>query len=100
MTLSLSSCFRSCLFFSFSVLLVLSSPEEFQRSFKKVERVFEVSRVFQKVLRVFAGNFNGVSKKFQKCFKEVSRVFQGSFSRMFQERFKGVSSKIKGHSKR
>ena len=38
---------RSSPFFSFSVPGVLSSPKEFQWCFKKVLRVFEVSRVFQ-----------------------------------------------------
>ena len=44
-------------FFSFSVLGVLSSPKEFQWCFKKVLRMFEVSRVFQ-------GCFKDVSSKF------------------------------------
>ena len=44
-------------FFSFSVEGVLSSPKEFQWCFKKVLRVFEVSRVFQE-------SFTDVSSKF------------------------------------
>ena len=59
-------------YFSFSVLGILSSPKEFQWCFKKVLRVFEVSRVFQ-------GSFKEVSRKFQGSFKEVSRKFQGCF---------------------
>ena len=58
MTLSLS--LFVCLFvpfFSFSVEGVLSSPKEFQWCFKKVLRVFEVSRVFQE-------SFMDVSSKF------------------------------------
>ena len=42
-------------FFSFSVLGVLSSPKEFQWCFKKVLRMFEVSRMFQ-------SSFKGVYK--------------------------------------
>ena len=78
-------------FFFFSVLGVLSSPKEFQWCFKKVLRVFEVSRMFQV-------SFKGVYRKFQGCFQKVSRVFQGSFksvSRKFQERFKEFSVCIK-----
>ena len=37
---------------------------------------------------------------FTGYFKVVSKVFQESFKRMFQERFKGVSSKIEGNLKR
>ena len=77
MTLSLSSSvlpfFRLCVpFFSFSVLGVLSSPEEFQWCFKKVLRVFEVSTVLQ-------GSFNDVSRKFLGCPEKVSRVLTESF---------------------
>ena len=62
MTLSLSWFVHSfvCLsvpFFSFSVLGVLYSPKEFQWCFKKMLRVFEVSRVFQE-------SFEDVSSKF------------------------------------
>ena len=44
-------------FFSFSIFGVLSSPEESQWCFKKVLRVFEVSRVFQR-------SFKDVSRKY------------------------------------
>ena len=47
--------FVRCHFFSFSVLGVLSSPKEFQWCFKKVLRMFEVSRMFQ-------SSFKGVYK--------------------------------------
>ena len=62
MTLSLSPfvCSFVCSFvpfFSFSVEGVLSSPKEFQWGFKKVLRVFKVSRVFQE-------SFTDVSSKF------------------------------------
>ena len=54
---SVRSCFRPSPFFSFSVLEVSTSPKEFQWCFKKVLRVFEVSRVFQE-------SFKDVSSKF------------------------------------
>ena len=66
---------RSSPFFSFGVFGVLSSPKELQWCFKKVLRVFEVSRMFQL-------SFKGVYKKVQGCFKEASRVFQGSFRKI------------------
>ena len=44
-------------FVSFSIFGVLSSPEESQWCFKKVLRVFEVSRVFQR-------SFKDVPRKF------------------------------------
>ena len=47
-------------FFSFSVLGVLSSPKEFQWCFKKVLRMFEVSRMFQSSLRVFTNSLKEV----------------------------------------
>ena len=50
-------CVRLYLFFPFCVLGVLSSSEEFQWCFKKVLRVFEVSRSFH-------GSFKNVSSKF------------------------------------
>ena len=74
---------RSSPFFlllSLVFLGVSSCPKEFQWCFKKVLRVFEVSRMFKKVLL-----------KFRECSKEVSKVFQGSFKeilRVFQESFK------------
>ena len=40
-------CSFIAIFFSFSVLGVLSSPKEFQWCFKKLLRMFEVSRMFQ-----------------------------------------------------
>ena len=46
--------------------------------------------------------FQVVIREFQPYLKEVENVCQGSFngvSRVFQERFKGVSSKIEGHYK-
>ena len=68
-------------FFSFSLLEVSSSPEEFQWCFKPVKRVFELSRMLQGSLRVFTKILKGVSRKFkrclrkfQECFKEVSDV--------------------------
>ena len=67
MTLSLSSCFRSCV-----------CPFFFLVSLESIGVLFSL-------------------KVFQWCFKKVLRVFQGSFieiSRVFQERFKGVSSMI------
>ena len=57
MILSLSPFVRPL--FSFSVLVVLSSPKEFQLCFKKVLRVFEVSRMFPV-------SFKGVYKNFKE----------------------------------
>ena len=54
-SVSLSVCPSVVIFFSFSVLGVLSSPKEFQWCFKKVLRMFEVSRMFQ-------SSFKGVYK--------------------------------------
>ena len=72
-------------FFSFSVLGVLSSPKEFQWCFKKVLRMFEVSRMFQSsfkgVYKKFKGSLKGVSRKLQECFKEVSGKFQMCFKK-------------------
>ena len=90
-------CFRVSVFpfvpfFSFSVLDVLScSPKEFQWCFKKVLRVFEVSRMFpvgfKGVYKKIQGSLKGVSRKLQECFKEVSRKFQGHLKKL-----KGVFS--------
>ena len=51
---------------------------------------------------VFPGSCKGVSRKFQECFKEVSGIFLGFFkkvARIFQLRWKGVSSSSKGVSR-
>ena len=72
--------------------LVLLVSFEFYLVLKSVNGV---SRKLKGCLK-FLGCFN----KFQEFFKVVSKVFQESFSRMFQEHFKGVSSKIEGHFKR
>ena len=61
--MSLSPSVRSSVrshFFSFSVLGVLSSPKVSQGCFKKVLRMFEVSRMFQSSLRVFTNSLKEV----------------------------------------
>ena len=69
-------CVFVCPFFSYSVLGVLSSLKVFQWCFKKVLKVFEVSRMLpvscKGVYKKFQGSFKGVSRKFQECLKEVS----------------------------
>ena len=110
-----SACVFVCPFF-FSVLGGLSSPKEFQWCFKKVVRVFEVSRMVPLCFkgsskkieccskipsRVIQGSFKVIWKKFKGCFKAVSKTFQGvsrvfkEVSSVFQENlkrsFKGVS---------
>ena len=54
----------------------------FQGCFKEVQRVQEVSKVFQEtfidfweVSRVDQRSLEGKSRRLQRCFKEVSRVF-------------------------
>ena len=71
-------------FFSFNVFGVLSSLKVFQWFFKKVLRMFEITRMFPV-------SFKGVYKKFQRWFDKVSGVFQ--------VRLKGVSSNFKGDSR-
>jgi len=46
---------------------------EFQGCFKRVSKVFQVSRNFQ---GCFEEVFKDVLRKFQLCFEEVSRTFQ------------------------
>ena len=74
---------RVSLFFSFSVLGVLSSVKVFQWCFKNVLRVFEVSRMFpvsfKGVYKKFQEISKDVSRKLQECFKEVSGKFQRCF---------------------
>ena len=97
--MSCSVCPFVCPFFSFSVLGVVYSPEEFQWCFKKVQRLFEVSRVFKEVSRMFHGSLKCVYRIFKGCFREVKRVFQGSFkrvSRKLQGNLKVVSRKFQG----
>ena len=98
MTLSLNPCFRVFVFPSPFFLLFSLESYLVLKSFNGVSRKFQgclkFQGCFEEVLRVFTGNFRGVSRKFQKCLKEVSRVFQGSFksvSRKFQGCFKNVS---------
>ena len=65
------SCFCVSLFFllvSLESIEVLSSLKVFQWCFKKVLRVFKLSRMFPV-------SFKGVYKKFQGSFKGVSRKF-------------------------
>ena len=59
-----TKCVRPFLF-SFSVLEVSSSPEEFQWCFKAVYRLYVCS--FKDVAR----RFKGVYRKFEGCFQEV-----------------------------
>ena len=48
---------------------------KFQWCFKKELRVFEVSRVFQVILKGAASNLKGVSRVFERCSKGVSGKF-------------------------
>ena len=88
-----------CLFFSFSVLGVCSAfflvLESFNGVSRKINGCLKFTGCFKKVLRMFQGSFNGVSrvftemfkggsKKFKGCFKKVSRVFQGKCQGCFK----------------
>ena len=82
-------------FSSFSVLVVLSSPSEFQWVFKRALRGFEVSRMLPVSFKgkKFQGCLKGVSRKLQGSLKGVSSNFKGG-SRVFESSLEGVSGKF------
>ena len=69
-------------------VLTESFEEVFQRSFR------EISRVLQESSKGIKVRLKGISRSF----KEGSRIFERSSicSRVFQESFKAISSKIEG----